>query len=226
LEQLDQTTVSELQSGGYFRKNSIIEVHSEYFHLPVTQLWRTYEMWVLLKVCEAIRKIGFQLKKQRLVNIDTGYIYDAKKIRFDFDLAKNKPLLELHKEDRTIKLYYRREYQTGFDHYGSVDEKAQIPDVAIEIFGGGEIVPDVVIVEVKYRIKEDKPPESAKKELSHYVKMIRNKQGKRLVKNAYIAYPGTLTRSTKRGDYGYIGLTPNSDMKRFEQKILEMVGQQ
>jgi len=207
-----------------FRKNSVIEVHSEYFHLPITQVWRTYEIWVLLKVYEALRNIGFKLRKQTLVNVDTRYVYDARKVRFNFDLTKNKPLLELHKKGKTAKMYYQRVYQTGFDNYGSVDEHAQIPDIAIEIFGEGENVPEIVIVDPKYRIAGDKPPLSAIKDLSHYRNTIRDKPGRWIVKDAHVVYPGKFTESFgERRDYGYIGLTPSSDMKQFEQKILEMI---
>jgi hypothetical protein len=208
-----------------FRKNSVIEVSSKYFHLPVTEAWRIYEIWVLLKVYEALRKIGFVLRKQRLLDVDTRYIYDAKKVRFNFGLTKNRPLLELHKDSKTAKLYYQRVYRTGFGDYGSVDECAQIPDMAIEIFSEGETIPEIVIIDPKYRIDGDKPPEPAKKDLSHYRNTIRDIQDKRLVKNAHIVYPGKFTESFgKRRDYGYIGLTPSSDMSQFEQKMLEIVG--
>lgn len=207
-----------------FLKNSVIEVHSEYFHLPLTEVWRTYEIWVLLKVYEALRKIGFILRKQSLVDIDSRYFYDAKKVRFNFGLTKNKPLIELHKEDKIAKMYYQRRYETSFDDYGSVDEKAQVPDMSIEIFKKGEIIPEIVIVDPKYRIAEDKPPESAKKELSHYKNTIRDKHDVRLVKNAHIVYPGKFTASFgKSRDYGYIGLTPTSDTVQFEKKMLEMI---
>jgi hypothetical protein len=96
--------------------------------------------------------------------------------------------------------------------------------MAIEIFDKGETTPEVVIIDPKYRIDGDKPPESAKKELSHYRNTIRDRYDKRLVRNAHVVYPGKFTASFgKSRGYGYIGLTPTSDMAQFEQKILEMI---
>jgi len=207
-----------------FRKNSVIEIHSDYFHLPVTDLWRTYEIWVLLKVYEALRNIGFVTRNQGLVDVDARYICDAKKVRFNFDLTKNKSLLEMDKKGRTVKVYYQREYQTNFDDYGSTYETAQRPDIALEIFEAGAAIPEIIILDPKYRIEGDKPPQAAIHELSHYKNTIRDKQDRRIVKNAYAVYPGKTTESFgKNRDYGYIGLIPTSDMSQFEQKILEMI---
>lgn len=206
-----------------FRKNSVVEVHSEYFHLPVTQVWKTYEMWVLLKICNALERIGFNLKKQGLVDVNARFIHDAKKVRFSFDLVKNKPLLELQKQGKIAKVYYQREYATNYKDYGSVDEKAQRPDVSIEIFEKDAAVPEIVIFDPKYRIEEDKPPELARKELSHYKNTIRDSQNRLIVRTAHIVYPGELTQSFgKNHDYGYIGLKPGCNIKEFDQKISEI----
>ena len=182
------------------------------------------KIWVLLKIYEILRKIGYKIRKQRRVNVEKRNIYDVKKVRFNFGLTTNRPLLELHKDKKTVKLYYQRRYSRNFPEYGSVDhEQDQIPDIAIEIFEEGEIYPEIVIIDPKYRVKGNRPPESAKKALSHYVNMIRNKKGRRLVKQAFLVYPGNLTKSTEQGDYGYIGLLPSEDIEPFEQKIIQMV---
>lgn len=208
-----------------FRKNSVIEISSGYFHLPVTESWKIYEIWVLFQMYEILRQLGFNLKKQGLLNLNTKYLHNAKKVSFSFNLTKNKPLLQFTKEGRTAKLYYQRRYETKFTGYGSIDEQCQIPDMVIEIFEEKQTIPRIVIVDPKYRITGSKPPKSAKTELSHYKETIRDSLNRRLVSSAYVIYPGKLSKSFgKNKDFGYLGLTPNSDMEEFKQEIAEIIG--
>ena len=148
-----------------FRKNSLVEMQSDYFHLPVTDIWKTYEIWVLLRLYEVLRRNGFVLRKQGLVNVKARFIHDAKKVRFNFDLVKNKPLLDMQKEGRMAKVYYQRRYLPNFEEYGAAYKKEQVPDMVVEIFDKEAAIPEIIILDPKYRIEGDRPPESAMQEL-------------------------------------------------------------
>ena len=45
-----------------FRKNSVVEVHSDYFYMPIRQAWDIYEIWVFLELCKVLKKMDSNWK--------------------------------------------------------------------------------------------------------------------------------------------------------------------
>lgn len=204
-----------------FRKNSLVEINSDYFHIPIRRAWQIYEIWAFLKVAEILVKKGFA-PQQQLVDTSERMSYNVKNVNFNFSLKENTPLLELTRENLTIKVYYQRSYPAAFSgDYGSIVPYEKRPDVAIEFFIKGSRVPDIVILDAKYRIVEEVPPEGALKDMSHLVETICDRDGNRIVKSAHIIYPGKSSKTF--GKIGFLGLLPSEGTADFERAIEQLI---
>ena len=156
-----------------------------------------------------------------MIEASERFSYDVKNTRFDFRLRKNEPLLQLRRKDLVAKLYYQRDYPVDFKEYGSKYGK-KTPDIVVEIFKDGKPVPEIVIFDPKYRIAEEKPPDTPLKDMSHYVETIRDREDKRIVKKAYIIYPGDFIAHLTP-TIGFIGLVPTQDREEFVDTVRKLV---
>ncbi|MGA2308401.1 MAG: DUF2357 domain-containing protein [Candidatus Bathyarchaeia archaeon] len=204
-----------------FRKNSLVEINSDYFYIPIRRAWQVYEIWAFLKVAEVLVRKGF-VPQQGLFNTSERMSHDVKNVNFNFNLKENIPLLELKGKNLAARVYYQRSYAVAFiSGYGSTDPYEKKPDIAIEFFTNNNPIPEIVILDAKYKIVEERPPQSTLKDMSYYVETICDEDKNRIVKSAHAIYPGKYTESY--GRCGYVGLIPKGDMSKFDKDIEKLI---
>jgi hypothetical protein len=207
-----------------FRANSLLQVNSEYFSIPIKQAWQAYEIWVFLKVAKALQKIGFEpLKSIVSASEETKFV---KTTGFNFCLTANTPLLEYAQGESTAKLFYQKTYpklwETQSANCGSVIDSELKPDIVIELYTPGSSVQKILILDAKYRLEGSII--QALPELSTYAHNICDRNRTKLVKSAHIIYPGNSSK-TYTSNLGYYGLLPNSNLGDFEEKIQHLFDQ-
>ena len=201
-----------------FRANSLLQIDSEYFSIPIKQAWLAYEIWVFLKVAKALQKIGFEPLK-KLFDVSEATSYCVKTNGFNFNLTKNEPLFEFKRDNMTAQLFYQRNYRKIWEtsvKSGSVLKREKTPDIVVELIRTGTLAPRILILDAKYR--PETSLDDAMSELSDYAHNIRDRNNRQIVENARLVYPGTLSDKFT-SNVGYLGLLPSSDMMVFEKEI-------
>jgi uncharacterized protein len=205
------------------RKNSLLEIDSEYFHIPIRRAWQIYEIWAFLQVARVLQKIGFQPLPKLFDSFDQTS-FNVRKVGFNFGLKENTPLLEFENSGIRGRLFYQRFYpiicSNDCSEFGSVIPFEKKPDIVIEFKKEAQNVPDLIILDAKYRLESSL--DNALKDMSHYSQIICDGTGKKIVRSAHIIYPGLETQ-TFPSNTGYIGLLPFGDYTVFDRTILDLL---
>jgi hypothetical protein len=154
---------------------------SKIFHMPIKKLNLIYELWCVIAIYE-----GLCERISGNWNINDEGVFKKARFGFLIDLnenTRNKRIFTAEKSDTRIEMWYQKEYCAYY--------KNRIPDITFEIWENGSLN-RILIFDPKYRQKLDYGEDNTEGALPkmHLYKDAIVFDGKRLVKEAYILYPG------------------------------------
>jgi len=191
-----------------FMKNRILIFDSSDFYLRIKDIHELYEMWCTLKVISRLRKMGFEISKEN--------VFDVEDVKFTFRMTSGStPLLVLRRNGDKICVFYKKQYtpesieSVGYGSWGPI----QIPDISIELFSKGAETPSILIFDAKYR----KFSVDIMNQLGAECHYIKDRARKSIVEGAYALW--TDQDRPYRGNTGGILFIPTAEeSEKFYQK--------
>jgi len=151
----------------------------ELFTIPVRDVARLYEIWCAAQVALC------------LVSLADWYLYEQSILDEQvLRIEPYRPLFTLRRADgATLTLRYQPRYLPDGQPFRSLDDRARVPDLAIELITGQQL-PILIAFDAKYRSEDGALPASALDEGYSYLAGIGRSDGSRAVNALALLFPG------------------------------------